>query len=81
MVSGLPLRAMDTGTVEGIVAASCAALRPEGVFVQFTYGLRCPVPEAVLDRLGLVAERWRWVCANIPPACVWRITRAQSLSC
>lgn len=80
VVSGLPLRAMDAGTVEGIVAASFAALRPEGVFVQFTYGLRCPIPGEVLERLGLVAERWRWVYANIPPACVWRVTRAPSLS-
>ena len=75
VVSGLPLRAMDEATVDGIVGASFAALRLEGVFVQFTYGVRSPIPEPLLARHGLVAERWRWVVANVPPACVWRFHR------
>ena len=46
-----------------------------GCFYQFTYGPRCPVPRATLDRLDLVAERIGFAWLNIPPASVYRIRR------
>lgn len=39
----------------------------------FTYGWRCPVRSAVLERLGVQAERLETVMANVPPAHVWRL--------
>lgn len=75
VVSGLPLLSMPQDKVEAIVAGAFTALRPDGVFYQFTYGPRCPVAPAVLDGLGLKAVRIGRALRNIPPAAVYRITR------
>jgi phosphatidylethanolamine/phosphatidyl-N-methylethanolamine N-methyltransferase len=61
--------------VIAILEASFGHLRPEGAFYQFTYGPRCPVSRALLDRLGLKATRIGWAFANVPPAAVYRIRR------
>jgi phospholipid N-methyltransferase len=79
VVSGLPLLAMAPDAVTGIVTGSFAHLRPGGSFYQFTYGPRCPVPPAVLDRLGLEAVRVGRTFRNFPPAAVYRISRRSSL--
>jgi phospholipid N-methyltransferase len=42
---------------------------------QFTYGLSCPVPRVVLDRLGLESARIGRAFVNVPPAAVYRIRR------
>jgi phospholipid N-methyltransferase len=75
VVSGLPLRAMPETQIEAILRAAFACARPEARFVQFSYGLRCPVSAAVRQRLGLSAKRVRWVGWNLPPASVWRFER------
>lgn len=76
VVSGLPLRAMRETQVEAILRAVLAACSENVRMVQFSYGLRCPVPAAMRQRLGLRAERVRWVAINLPPAWVWRLRRA-----
>ncbi|MEA2977267.1 MAG: phosphatidylethanolamine/phosphatidyl-N-methylethanolamine N-methyltransferase [Alphaproteobacteria bacterium] len=75
VVSGLPLLSMSPKKVIAILEGSFGHLRPEGAFYQFTYGPRCPVPRALLDRLGLKATRLGWTLANVPPAAVYRIRR------
>lgn len=75
VVSGLPLLAMPAEVVDAIVGGAFAQLRANGSFYQFTYGPRCPVPRATLDRLGLVAERIGFALWNLPPASVYRIRR------
>ncbi|MEQ1950081.1 class I SAM-dependent methyltransferase [Mesorhizobium yinganensis] len=75
VVSGLPLLSMPQDKVAAIVAGAFAALRPDGGFYQFTYGPRCPIPPAILDRLGLKAVRIGLALRNIPPAAVYRIAR------
>lgn len=75
VVSGLPLRAMTEIQVEAILGAVLAACSEDVRIVQFSYGLRCPVPSAVRARLGLHAQRVCWVAANLPPAFVWRLQR------
>ena len=75
VVSGLPLLSMPQDKVEAIVGGAFAALRSDGVFYQFTYGPRCPIAPAILDRLGLKAVRIGRALRNIPPAAVYRITR------
>lgn len=72
-MSGLPLLSMPEQQVEAILRAAFAKLSPTGAFYQFTYGPRCPVSSAVLDRLGLKAERVGGTFANLPPATVYRI--------
>ena len=75
VVSGLPLLSMPQDKVVAIVAGAFAALKPGGAFYQFTYGPRCPVAPAILDRLGLNAVRIGRALRNIPPATVYRIGR------
>ncbi len=75
IVSGLPIltfgRARQTATMRN----AFATLRPGGVFLQFTYGPRCPVPNDVLEELGLEARFVGSTLRNLPPASVYRITR------
>jgi phosphatidylethanolamine/phosphatidyl-N-methylethanolamine N-methyltransferase len=75
VVSGLPFRWMTPRKVMAILAAAFGYLRHDGAFYQFTYGLRCPVPRATLDRLGLEAVRIGRALVNVPPAAVYRIRR------
>lgn len=75
VVSGLPLLSMSPKKVFAILDGVFHHLRPDGAMYQFTYGPRCPVPRAVLDRLGLEAKRTAVIMSNIPPASVYRIAR------
>jgi phospholipid N-methyltransferase len=75
IVSGLPLRAMDALVIERILQAAFDCAQPQARFVQFSYGLRCPVPTPIRERLGLHAQRVAWVARNLPPASVWSLRR------
>lgn len=76
VVSGLPLLSMPPMKVRAILSAAFAQLRTGGAFYQFTYMPRCPVSQTTMRRLGLKAERMGRALRNIPPAAVYRITRA-----
>ncbi|WP_372353396.1 class I SAM-dependent methyltransferase [Rhizobium sp. BT-175] len=75
VISGLPLLSMPPGKVLAILRGALSRLRADGSFYQFTYGLRCPIHEQVLDRVGLVSQSIGWVFNNFPPAQVFRLTR------
>lgn len=75
VVSGLPLLAMDKGLHRAILAEAFVMLRPGGSFVQFTYSLRPPVSQSVLDALDLDVTRVGQTVRNFPPATVFRFTR------
>lgn len=75
VISGLPLLSMRRGDVLGVLSGAFYRLRRGGALYQFTYGPRCPVPSAILKRLGLRARRVGWVLNNLPPASVYRIER------
>lgn len=79
-VSGLPLLSMPPPKVTAILAGSFRWLRPGGAFYQFTYGPRCPIAPAILERLNLKAERVGRTLRNLPPAAVYRITRGNPAS-
>jgi phosphatidylethanolamine/phosphatidyl-N-methylethanolamine N-methyltransferase len=74
-VSGLPLRAMPSEVIDAIIASVFAWLRPGACLYQFTYGLRCPIPRAILQRHQLRAHAMGRVWRNLPPATVYRIAR------
>jgi len=76
VVSGLPLLNFAPKKVAAILTAAFSKLRDGGSFYQFTYGPRCPVRSAILDRLGLRASRIGRAIINVPPAGVYRITRS-----
>ena len=76
VISGLPLLSIPVKQAESILEGVFSRhLRPDGVFYQFTYGLRFPLPAAVMERLGLQALRIGYVLANMPPAGVYCIRR------
>ncbi|MCL6706958.1 hypothetical protein M8R20_08105 [Pseudomonas sp. R2.Fl] len=75
VVSGLPLLSMPPRKVMAILANAFRHLDAGGHFYQFTYGPRCPVPRAILDRLGLKAVLVGRTLQNFPPAAVYRISR------
>lgn len=75
VVSGLPLLSLSPREVIAILRGAFHHLRDDGAFYQFTYGPRCPVPSAILNRLGLRASRIGRAIINVPPAGVYRITR------
>ncbi len=74
-VSGLPLLSMPRAQVFSILRGSFLLMRPGASLYQFTYGLRCPVPQSVLARLGLCARHRGHTFRNVPPASVWQISR------
>lgn len=75
VVSGLPLLSMSPLQVARILKGAFTHLRPDGRLYQFTYGPRCPVPRATLERFGLQARFVGRTLANLPPAAVYRISR------
>lgn len=78
VVCGLPLLAMPRADVAQILHGAFRQLRPDGAFYLFTYGPLCPVRKATLERNGLYARRLCTVLANVPPANVYKITRARA---
>ena len=76
VISGLGLLAMDRELVARILRSAFACLRPDGRFIQFTYGPVSPVHESVLDALGLRMRRGEFVLRNVPPATVYVYERA-----
>ena len=55
-------------------------LQPGGTMVQYTYGIRCPVPERTLVRSRVQAQRAARVWRNVPPAFVWRFESGEAFS-
>ncbi|MDX1554812.1 MAG: methyltransferase domain-containing protein [Xanthomonadales bacterium] len=76
VVSGLPLLSMPTYKVRAILTGAFTLLRPGGAFYQFTYMPRCPISTDMLHGFGLKAQRIGGALMNLPPAAVYRITRA-----
>lgn len=75
IVSGLGLLSMPPALQRDILDAAFDCLRPDGVFVQFTYGPAAPVADAVARELGLQVRRGDFVLRNMPPATVYVYAR------
>jgi phospholipid N-methyltransferase len=76
VVSGLPLLLFSPEQKRELVAQVFDVLGPAGVYQQFTYGPRCPLGRGIRDRLGLEKTLLGFAALNIPPAFVYRFTRA-----
>lgn len=79
VVSGLGILAMPPQKVMAIMKGAFSYLRPGGAFYQITYGPRCPVPDAILDRLDLQSVCIGQTYRNVPPASVYRISRREHM--
>lgn len=78
VVSSLPVLAMNISEQEKLLTATRAVTGGRGTLIQYTYGVRCPVPAALLARLGFTAQRTAWIWRNVPPAAVWRLQSASA---
>lgn len=76
VISGLPLLSMSATLQHAILHAAFSALRPGGVFVQFTYGPRPPLNPVVQHDLALKVDRGPHVMFNMPPARVYHYRHA-----
>jgi len=76
VVSGLPLLAMTRNTRIAILQQAFQPMAGRGQLVQYTYGPVVPVSRSVLAQLSLQVRRVSTVWANIPPATIWRFSRA-----
>ncbi len=76
VVSSLPLLNISSADSRRVLTQAVAALGPDGVLVQDTFGPAAPVPSELRAQVGLQGERAGWVLANLPPAAVWRYRRA-----
>ncbi|MES2667482.1 MAG: methyltransferase type 12 [Pseudomonadota bacterium] len=75
VISGLPLLSMPMALRRDIVMAAFSILAPGAPMIQFTYGLRPPLPADLIAELGLSVEVGALVWANLPPARVYRFRR------
>lgn len=75
VISGLPLLSMPEGLRREIVSAAFKILRPDGFYVQFTYGPRPAMTDADIEALGLRWEQTAFVALNFPPARVHTFRR------
>ena len=80
IISGLGLLSMPRQTQQSILEAAFDSLRPDGRFIQFTYGPANPVIREVIDALDLSARRASFTWWNVPPATVYVYQRRVSRS-
>lgn len=71
VLSGLPLLSFPTDLQRDILRGAFKALKPEGRYIQFTYGPRPPVHETIMAELALTARPLGRIWANLPPATVY----------
>lgn len=76
VVSGLGLLSMSRATQTEILQSAFDCLRPDGRFIQFTYGPANPVAREVIESMGLLAQRASFTWWNVPPATVYVYTRS-----
>ena len=74
VVSSLPLLSIPEQVRDDIVDAVFKVLKPDGVMVQYTYGLLSPVPKVRQQAIGIRGKITKRVWRNFPPARVWRYT-------
>ena len=75
VVSSLPLNSLPKRERNEIVRATLRVLSDDGCLVQYSYGVPSPLP---CEAFGLTGERVAFAAANLPPATVWRFTRART---
>lgn len=67
IISSLPLLNFPNHERVGFVEAMLRLLPPGAPFVQYSYGVRPPLPRSSNLRVALAAKVWR----NLPPARIW----------
>lgn len=71
VVSSLPLLNMPQPVRHDIVRAAFDVIKPNGMYIQYTYGLISPLSEEHQREIGISGQIARRVWRNFPPARVW----------
>ncbi|WP_115541417.1 class I SAM-dependent methyltransferase [Xanthomonas campestris] len=80
VICGLGLLTMPMHQVAAIVRGAFLHLKDDGRMYLFTYGLKCSVPDCILDQLDLEAVKIGRTYRNLPPATTYRLQR-RSYAC
>lgn len=75
VVSGLPVLGRPREFQQAVVDSCFDVLRPGGAILQYTYSPMSPLPR---KRLGITGKLMGWAASNLPPATLWRFTRAEA---
>ncbi len=75
IVSGLPLLRFEAKLQADIMNEAFKKLKPGGVFIQYTYGLKPPVRRKVREKLKLSTKLVTPVINNLPPARVYEFRK------
>lgn len=73
VISGLPMVGMPFDFHKAIIGQGFKNVRPGGFMLQYSYSPVAPIPAA---KLGVEAKIARFVPLNVPPAFVWKYTKA-----
>ena len=76
MPSQLPIGAGCAASPEPTLRQILTLLRPNGCYQQFTYGGRCPIDRETRRKLQVDSVLLGIAALNLPPAFVYRLTRA-----
>ena len=76
VISGLPLLLFSAEQRFELLRQIVALLRPNGCYQQFTYGGRCPIDRETRRKLQVDSLLLGIAALNLPPAFVYRLTRA-----
>jgi len=74
-ISGMGVLSMPREVVKNILQHAFDHMVEGGAFYQFTYAWRCPIPQSLLQELGLKAVKIGHTLRNAPPASVYKITK------
>jgi phosphatidylethanolamine/phosphatidyl-N-methylethanolamine N-methyltransferase len=75
VVSGIPMIGMPREFHQAIVDACFAVMSRGGQILQYTYSPLSPLPR---KELGITGKLMGWAANNLPPAAVWRYSRAEA---
>jgi len=76
VISGLPLLLFPPEQRFELLKLILKLLRPGGCYQQFTYGGRCPIDRQTRRKLKVDSVLLGIAALNLPPAFVYRLTRA-----
>lgn len=71
IVSSLPLLSLPIKVRNKAVAEMVQAIGDNGRIIQFTYGLKSPIPKELMELHNLAGECRKSIIINLPPAKVW----------
>ena len=71
IVSSLPLLAMPDVVRHAIVNSAFKVIKPNGRFIQYSYGLLSPLSKQNQKSIGIRGKIAKRVWRNFPPAIIW----------